>query len=61
MEQLAGSKLEKEHKKAIYCHPAYLMSMQNTSFKMHGWMNHKLETTLPGEISATSYMQMIAL
>ena len=27
MEQLAGSKLEKEYKKAIHCHPAYLMSM----------------------------------
>ena len=36
MEQLAGSKLEKEYKKAIHCHPVYLMSMQNTSFKMQG-------------------------
>ena len=27
MEQLTGSKLEKEYVKAIYCHPAYLAYM----------------------------------
>ena len=26
----------------VYCHPAYLTYMQNTSCKMLGWMNHKL-------------------
>ena len=50
MEQLTGSKLGKEYKKAVYCHPAYLISMQSTSCKMLGWMNHKLESRLPGEI-----------
>ena len=35
--------------------------MQSTSFKMPGWMNHKLESRLLGEISATSDMQMIPL
>ena len=36
MEQWTGSKLGKEYIKAVYCHPAYLMSMQSTSCKMLG-------------------------
>ena len=28
---ISGSKLEKEYVKAVYCHPAYLTSMQSTS------------------------------
>ena len=31
MEQQTGSKKEKEYVKAVYCHPAYLTSMQSTS------------------------------
>ena len=31
MEQQTGSKLEKEYIKPVYCHPAYLTYMQNTS------------------------------
>ena len=31
MEQQTGSKREKEYVKAVYCHPAYLTSMQSTS------------------------------
>ena len=58
MGQLTGSKLEKEYDKAVYCHPAYLTSMQNISCEMPGWMNHKLESRLPGEISITLDMQM---
>ena len=50
MEQHIGSKLGKEHIKAVYCHPAYLTYMQNTSCKMLRWMKHKLELRLPGEI-----------
>ena len=61
MEQWTGSKLGKEYDKAVYCHPAYLTSMQSTSCEMQGWMNHKLEPSLLGEISATSYIQMIPL
>ena len=38
MEQQTGSKLGKEYIKAVYCHPAYLTYMQNTSCKMPGWM-----------------------
>ena len=30
MEQWTGSKLKKEYIKAVYCHPAYLTSMQST-------------------------------
>ena len=37
MEQWTGSKLGKEHLKAVYYHPAYLTSMQSTSCKMPGW------------------------
>ena len=59
MEQQTGSKLWKEYVKAIYCHPAYLTYMQNTSCKMPDWMKHKLESRLPGEISITSDRQMI--
>ena len=54
-----GSKLGKEYVKAIYCHPAYLNYMQSRSCEMLGWMKHKLESRLPGEISITSDMQMI--
>ena len=58
MEQQTGSKLEKEYVKAVYCHFAYLTCMESTSCKMQGWMNHKLESRLQGEISITSDKQM---
>ena len=55
MEQQTGSKLAKEYLKAIYCHPAYLISMQNTSWKMLGWMKHKLESRLLRNINNLRY------
>ena len=58
MEQQTVSKLGKEYVKAVYCHPAYLTSVQSTSCKMPGWMKHKVESRLSGEISITSDMQM---
>ena len=58
MEQWTGSKLGKEYIKAVYCHPAYLTFMQSTSCEMPGWIKHKLESRLQGEISVTSDMQM---
>ena len=58
MEQQTGSKSGKEYVKAVYCHPAYLNYMQSTSCEMLGWMNHKLESILLGEISITSDMQI---
>ena len=59
MEQWTGSKQRKEYIKAVYCHPAYLSYMRSISCEMSGWMKHKLESRLPGEISITSDMQMI--
>ena len=58
---MTGSKLGKEYVKTVYCHPAYLTSMQSTSCEMPSWMKHKLESRLPGETSITSGMQMIPL
>ena len=58
-EKRTGSKSGKEYVKAVYCHPAYLTYMQSTSREMPGWMKHKFESRLPGEISVTSDMQMI--
>ena len=57
MEKQTGSKLGKEYIKAVYCNPAYLIYMQSTSCEMPGWMNHKLESRLPREISTTSDME----
>ena len=59
MEQQTGSKSGKEYVKVVYCHPVYLTYMQSTSCEMPGWMQHKLESKLPEEISITSDMQMI--
>ena len=58
MEQQTGSKLGKEYVKAVYCHLAYLIYMKSTWWEMLGWMKHKLESRLLGEISITSDMQM---
>ena len=61
VEQWTGSKLGKEYVTAVYCHSAYLTYMQSISCEMLGWMNHKLESRLPGEISTTSDTQMTLL
>ena len=58
MEQQTGSKLGKDYDKAVKYHPAYLTYMKNTSCEMLGWMNHKLESRLPEEISIISDTQM---
>ena len=59
MERQTGFKLGKEYIKAVYCHPAYLTYIQSTSCEMLGWVNHRLESRLLGEISTTSAMQII--
>ena len=51
MEQQTVSKLGKEYVKVVYCHPAYLTYRQSTSREMLGWMKHKLESRLQGEIA----------
>ena len=58
MEQHTGSELGKEYIEAVYCHPSYLTSMQNTSLEMLGWMKHKLESRLLEEMSITSDTHM---
>ena len=58
MEQQTVSKLGKEYVKTVYSHPACLIYMQSTSREMLGWMKHKLESRLSGEISIISDMQM---
>ena len=58
MEQKTGFESGKQYVKAVHCHPASLTYMQSISCKMLGWMKHKLESRLPGEISITSDIQM---
>ena len=58
VEPQTGSQLGKQYVKAIYCHAACLTYMQSTSLEMLGWMKHKLESRLLGEISITSVMRM---
>ena len=55
VEQQTVSKQEKEYIKVVYCHPAYLTSMQSTSWETLGWKKHKLESRLPGEINNLRY------
>jgi len=38
MEHQMGSKLGKEYVKTVYCHPAYLKSLQSISYDMQSWM-----------------------
>ena len=45
----------------VYCHPVYLTYMQSTLCEMPGWMKHKLESRLPGEMSITSDTQITPL
>ena len=50
VEQQTGSKSGKEDIKVLHCYPDYLTYMQSASYKMLGWMKHKLESRLLGEI-----------
>ena len=56
-----GSKYGKEYIKAPYFYLAYLAYMQSISCEIPGWMKHKLESRLLGEISITSDTQMLLL
>ena len=56
IEKQTGFNLGKEYIEAVYCHPAYLTYIQSASCEMPGWMKHKLESRLPGEISIISDM-----
>ena len=52
-------KIGKGRNQVYILSPCSLSYMQSTSCKIPGWMKHKLESRLPGEISITSDMQMI--
>ena len=56
MDKQTGSKSGKEYVKAIYCHPVNLTYMESTPLKTLGWMKHKLESRLSGELSVISDM-----
>ena len=56
MEQQTGSKVGKEHNKAVYCYPDYFTYIQSKSCEMPGWMNHKLKLRLLGEIPTATNM-----
>ena len=59
MEQRTGSKLGTDYSEAyVVTWRKYLTSMHSTSCEMPGWMNHKLESRQPGEITISD-MQMI--
>ena len=58
MEQQTDCTLGKKCLKAVNCHTDDLTYMQSTSGEMPGWMKHKLESRLPGEIAITSDTQM---
>ena len=60
MEQQTGSKMGKEYIKAVYCTVYFLFNLyaESTTCEILGWMKHKLESRLLGEISITSDMQM---
>ena len=50
-----------EYEKAVYYRLAYLPSMWSTSCEMLNWINYKLESRLPADISTTLDVQMIPL
>ena len=45
----------------LYIVTLIVYNMQSTSREMPGWINHKMESRLPIEISTTSAMQMIII
>ena len=47
-------KIGKGVRQSYICHLAYLTYMQSTYCEIPGWMEHKLESRLQGEISITS-------
>ena len=60
-EQWTNLNLGKEYVKAAYYYLAYLTDRHSASCEMPGWMNHKLESKLPREISTTTNADDISL
>ena len=44
---------------AVYCHPAYLTYIKNTSCEMPSWMNHKLESRFA--IQSLSHVRLFGI
>ena len=42
--------------KAVYCHPVYIAFIQNATCEMPCWMDHKLESSLPGKTSTNIHI-----
>ena len=61
MEQWTGSKFGKAYIKAVYCHPAYITSMQSTSYEVPGWIKDKVESRLPGKITTSDNQMTLPL
>ena len=61
MEQQIVSKKEKEYVKAVYCHPAYLTSMQSTSWETLGWKKQQLDEIAGRNINNLRYADDITL
>ena len=55
IEHQTSFQLGKEYIKTVYCHSAYLTSVQSTSREMLGWKKHKLKSRLPGKISICAH------
>ena len=60
-EKQTGSKSGKEYAKAVYCHPVYIIYVQDTPCEMLGWMKHKRESRFLGKTSITSLTQMTVM
>ena len=52
-------KIGKRARQGCILSPSLFTYMQSTSYGMPGWMNHRLESGLPGEILKMSDRQMI--
>ena len=50
-----------EYVKAVFCHPAYLTSMQSTSWETLDWKKHKLESIAGRNINNLRYADDITL
>ena len=58
MEKIDWFQIGKGVRQGCRVSPVYLNYMQSTSCEMSTWMNHKLESRFPGEMSTTTDMQL---